>query len=58
VEHQVIHCNPLGPDTKSDIGGSSTDLLNVAPSEAESTLVQLRALEAAEEKQVEWALGR
>ena len=57
-EHQLIRCNLSVRDTKSDTAGSSTGLLDVAPSRIDSTLVQVRPLGAAEEKLVEMTFGR
>jgi len=54
----AIPHHTVSPDTKPDIVGSSTSLLGVAPRRIESTLVQLRALDGAEEKLMEMALGR
>jgi hypothetical protein len=58
AEHQVIRGKALSHDTKFDTDGSSTGLPDVAPSRTESTLVQVRPLDAVEEKPLETALGR
>jgi hypothetical protein len=58
AEHQVIRRKRLDLDTKSDTGSSSTGLLDITPSRTDSTLVQVKPLEAAEEKTVEMVFGR
>jgi hypothetical protein len=55
---QAIPCDIVGPDPKPDLDGFSTGWFRVAPSRTESTLVQVRPLDAAEEEPVEMAFGR